>query len=45
MVRFYDGEKEAAFTEGVKTEKKKYSWSKMTETIEKVSCENGNTDM
>ena len=45
MVRFYDGEKEAAFTEGVKTEKKKYSWSKMTVTIEKVCCENGNTDM
>lgn len=33
IVRFFDGNHEAEFTEGVRDEKKKYSWSKMTETI------------
>lgn len=33
IVKYYDGNQEAAFTEGVRDEKKKYSWSKMTESI------------
>lgn len=33
IARYYEGNHEAEFTEGVREEKKKYSWTKMTETI------------
>ena len=36
IVKYYDGNHEAVFIEGVKEEKKKYSWSKMTENIGKL---------
>ena len=36
IARYYEGNHEAEFTEGVREEKKKYSWTKMTETIGKV---------
>lgn len=33
IIRYFDGNHEQEFTEGVREEKKKYSWSKMRETI------------
>ncbi len=38
IVKFYKEEKEEAFTEGVRTEKQKYSWDKMTAAVLKVVC-------
>ena len=38
IVKFYQEEKEEAFTEGVRTEKQKYSWDKMTAAVLKVVC-------
>lgn len=37
IVRYFNEEREAAFTEGVREEKKKYSWSKMRETIDNLN--------
>lgn len=37
LVRYYDENREAAFAEGVRDEKKKYLWSNMTSAIEKVA--------
>lgn len=36
MVRYFEENKEAAFTEGVREEKKKYAWTEMTKAIEQV---------
>lgn len=36
IVRYFGENREAEFTEGVRQEKKKYAWSKMTETLESV---------
>lgn len=33
IAKFYDEEKEATFVEGVRTEKTKYSWNRMTQAI------------
>ena len=33
IIRYFDGNHEQEFTEGVREEKKKYSWSKMREAI------------
>lgn len=33
LVRYYKENREAAFTEGVREEKQKYSWSRMTEAV------------
>ena len=38
LVKYYDGNCETQFTEGVREEKKKYSWAKMTETIDSLKC-------
>ena len=40
IVKFYQEEKEEAFTEGVCTEKQKYSWDKMTAAVIKVGSIN-----
>ena len=40
IVKFYQEEKEEAFTEGVRTEKQKYSWDKMTAAVLKVGSIN-----
>jgi len=37
--KFYDEEKEAAFAENVKSEKKKYSWDSLVENIEGLAAE------
>lgn len=37
ILNFYDGKKEKEFIENVKEEKKKYSWKRMVETIDKLS--------
>ncbi len=39
IVKFYQEDKEAEFTEGVKTEKEKYSWERMIETLDKLLLE------
>ena len=39
IVKFYQEDKEAEFTEGVKTEKEKYSWERMIETMDKLLLE------
>jgi D-inositol-3-phosphate glycosyltransferase len=39
ILKFYQGNKEAEFTENVMTEKGKYSWERMTETIDKLILE------
>lgn len=36
LVRYFEENKEAAFTEGVREEKKKYAWTEMTKAIEQV---------
>jgi D-inositol-3-phosphate glycosyltransferase len=36
IIKFYTEEKEADFTENVKIEKEKYSWERMTETIDRL---------
>ena len=40
LVRYFEEDKEAAFTEGVRREKVKYLWPRMTEAIDKVKHEN-----
>ncbi len=40
IVKFYQEEKEEAFTEGVRTEKQKYNWDKMTAAVLKVGSIN-----
>ena len=36
LVKYYDEQREASFTEGVKEEKQKYGWDKMTESIAEI---------
>lgn len=39
LVRYFEENHEAAFTENVKTEKKKYAWNKMTATLLSVDAD------
>ena len=39
LVRYYDEAREEAFTEGVREEKKKYGWDRMTSAVISVICE------
>jgi glycosyltransferase involved in cell wall biosynthesis len=42
IVKFYKEEKEAEFSANVKIEKEKYSWERMTETIDRLLLETNN---
>jgi len=44
ILRFYNGHKEAEFSEVVRTEKEKYSWKNMTEAIETLLIMTGMTN-
>ncbi len=39
IVKFYSGDNEAVFIENIRIEKEKYSWERMTETIDKLLLE------
>lgn len=44
LVRFYQEGREAEFTEGVREEKKKYAWSRMTEAVLTAASHEGRAD-